>query len=96
MFIIFLNINSRGTGTLIYDDKLKSWSIVSYYLSFPIPNDLSKEYCSKIAIFEKKQRSIDNLKIQEDNAKKIADELIAEFELEKKNIPKKSKKKGKK
>lgn len=75
---------------------MKSWSIGSYYLSFPIPNDLAKELCSKIAIYEKKQLSLDNLKLQEDNSKKIADELIAEFELEEKNLPKKTKKKGKK
>mmetsp|Transcript_7866 Transcript_7866/g.7929 ORF Transcript_7866/g.7929 Transcript_7866/m.7929 type:complete len:198 (+) Transcript_7866:53-646(+) len=83
---------SRGTGTAIYDATLKCWFIVSYHLSFPTPNDLAVDICKKISSFEKKSLS--------SNADAVAAELLAEYEINEKevnsNIGKKSgsKKKG--
>lgn len=46
---------ARGTGTVIWDTATGKWLIAHYYLSFPIPNDLAKDMCKQIGIFEKKQ-----------------------------------------
>jgi hypothetical protein len=67
---------SRGTGTAIYDSTLKVWFIVSYHLSFPTPNELAKDICKKITLFEKKSLS--------SNADAVAAELLAEYEIEEK------------
>lgn len=45
---------SRGTGTLIKTNK--GWKIVQYHLSFPIPNQLSKEFTAKIREHEGENR----------------------------------------
>ena len=44
---------ARGTGALSWDAATSKWLIVHYYLSFPIPNDLAKDMCKKIGIFER-------------------------------------------
>lgn len=67
---------SRGTGTVIYDATLKCWFIVSYHLSFPTPNELAKDICKKILLFEKKSLSND--------ADAVAAELLAEYEISEK------------
>ena len=46
---------ARGTGTLLYSPTDNRWLIAHYYLSFPVPNDLAKDICKKIGIFERIQ-----------------------------------------
>ena len=66
---------SRGTGTAIFDAALKYWFLISYHLSFPTPNDLAREICKKIDIFEKKNGP----KVL-NRSDVVAAELLAEFE----------------
>ena len=42
--------NCRGTGVLVLTDG--AWRIVQYNLTFPIPNDLAKEFAEKIRAYE--------------------------------------------
>jgi hypothetical protein len=46
---------ARGTGTLVFSQSENRWLIAHYYLSFPVPNDLAKDICKKIGIFERIQ-----------------------------------------
>jgi hypothetical protein len=46
---------ARGTGSIVFDSATNKWLIIHYYLSFPVPNDLAKDICKKIGMFEKKQ-----------------------------------------
>jgi SnoaL-like domain len=85
---------SRGSGTAVYDTELSSWFIQSYHLSFPTPNDIANEICSKIAAYEKKE----NAAALTRKADAAAAELLAELELEDKKASgdKGSKSNGKK
>ena len=78
----------RGTGTCEYDSINNCWYIVTYHLSFPIPNPLATALCKTIAEYEIKQKDKD--------ADKIAEELIASLEKEKNDSQKtgKGKQKG--
>ena len=67
---------ARGTGTMIFDQILQCWFIVSYHLSFPTPNSLAHEICQKISVYEKKMQ----VKDANDKSDAIAAELMAEFE----------------
>ena len=71
---------SRGSGTCIYRPSNKSWLVLQYHLSFPIPNDLAKKMCLEIADFEKIEDS--NTK-SADLAAKNESELLAMLEREK-------------
>lgn len=42
--------NCRGTGALILTEE--GWRIVQYHLTFPIPNELAKEFTARIKDFE--------------------------------------------
>ena len=44
---------SRGTGTLIR--TAEGWKISQYSLSFPIPNDLSRDVTDQIKLYESQQ-----------------------------------------
>lgn len=43
----------RGTGVLVLTEK--GWRIAQYHLTFPIPNDLSADFTSRIKEFEVKK-----------------------------------------
>ena len=43
----------RGTGVLVLTEK--GWRIAQYHLTFPIPNDLSADFTSRIKEFEAKK-----------------------------------------
>jgi uncharacterized protein (TIGR02246 family) len=45
---------SRGTGVLVLTEN--GWRIAQYHLTFPIPNDLTAEFTSRIKEFEQDQR----------------------------------------
>lgn len=77
----------RGTGTCEYDSVNNCWYIVTYHLSFPIPNPLAKALCNTIAEYETKEK--------DKNADKIAEELIASLEKEKNDSHKSDKGKSK-
>ena len=68
----------RGSGSLCFNSDKQSWYVVSYHLTFPIPNDIAKETCDRIATFEKKQR----LKQATSEADKHRDELLRELDSE--------------
>ena len=74
--------SSRGSGTCIYRPSNKSWLVLQYHLSFPIPNDLAKKMCLEIADFEKIEDK--DSKAKSDLAAKNERELLAMLELEKK------------
>lgn len=78
----------RGTGTCEYDSINNCWYIVTYHLTFPIPNPLAKALCNTIAEYEIKEKDKD--------ADKIVDELIASLEKQKNDSQKlvKGKRKG--
>ncbi len=40
----------RGTGVLVQNEQ--EWRIVQYHLTFPIPNELSREFTARIKEFE--------------------------------------------
>ena len=42
---------SRGTGVLVLEEG-KSWKIVQYHLTYPIPNELAVEITDRIKVFE--------------------------------------------
>ena len=70
----------RGTGACEYDSANNCWYIVTYHLSFPIPNPLAKALCNTIAEYETKENDA--------NADKIAEELIASLDKEKNDAQK--------
>ena len=63
---------ARGTGTLIKHEGF--WYVVTYYLSFPIPNPLAAQTCKIIHKYEVDKAS--------DMAEKHAEELLRELELQ--------------
>ena len=63
---------ARGTGTLIKHEGF--WYVVTYYLSFPIPNPLAAQTCKIIRKCEVDKAS--------DMAEKHAEELLRELELQ--------------
>jgi hypothetical protein len=69
-------LTCRGTGTLIYENN--RWLIASYQLTFPIPNDLAKDLCKKIFLFERQQ----TITSEAARADSIAAELLAECTIE--------------
>ena len=81
------NITCRGSGSAIFDVSNNCWFILSYHLTFPIPNDISKPLCKLIDSFQK-QKSMQL-------ADQVANDLIAEFELEEKTKQMQMEKKGK-
>ena len=46
----------RGTGVLVEEDGL--WRIAQYHLTFPIPNNLSREFTQRIKEHDKQPRPI--------------------------------------
>jgi hypothetical protein len=86
-------VKTRGTGSLIrlsdaVDSSQKYWLILSYHLSFDIPNDLAKDVCSQIERFGN-TRSLVSRQAAADAA---ASELLADLAKEK-SKPKSKKKK---
>jgi hypothetical protein len=67
---------SRGSGSAIKDSITGYWYLVHYYLSFPIPNDLSKSFCENIAKYEK----TGDIKKAEDEAIAATEALLLEME----------------
>lgn len=68
----------RGSGSLIFSAQRNTWLIVAYHLSFPVPNDVAKDICSKIIAFEKGAQENEAIKASE----KAAAELLAELDLD--------------
>jgi len=55
----------RGTGCCEYDSQFNCWFLVTYHLSFPIPNPLANTICSIIADFETRENDADILLLKE-------------------------------
>lgn len=69
---------SRGTGTLILDRTTNCWFILSYHLSFAIPNEMANVICRAINVFEKESKQV----AAADAAMKATTELLSMLELE--------------
>lgn len=82
----------RGSGSVLYNEELKSWQIFSYHLTFPIPNDIAKKMCADIATFEKRIK----MKHLDEEANKAAQQLLEELDLEETKKAAKTKKSKKK
>ncbi len=46
---------SRGTGVLVM--TVNGWKFSQYHLTFPLPNDLAKDFTQKIMAFEAKEKT---------------------------------------
>lgn len=68
----------RGTGSMVYNKSKSSWFILSYHLSFPIPNEFAPYVCKAISVYEEGSKSTR----VEAAAAQAAQELLAELELE--------------
>ena len=88
---------SRGSGTVAFDAQRKSWLIIAYHLTFPIPNDMAADMCKKIAAFESKNKVMRLNQDAEAKAEAAAAELLemCEAESSHKQDLKKGKGKGK-
>jgi hypothetical protein len=104
-----LNCDVRGTGTVVWNTEQRRWEILSYYLSFPIPDAVGSrvtrligDHLSKPSSSSSRTR-IDPVEMKklEDDAEAAAAALLAELDLESKpsasskKASKPNKKKGK-
>jgi hypothetical protein len=71
-------VTTRGTGTVVRvreTDGSSYWLILSYHLSFNVPNDIAKDLCKQIEKYESNQ----NMAAKHAAADAAAAELIAEL-----------------
>jgi hypothetical protein len=64
---------ARGSGSAIFDSETNCWFIISYHLSFPIPNAIAKPICSRLFTYAKEVQLATN-----QSAAIIASELAAQ------------------
>lgn len=70
---VSFRIICRGTGALVFNEERESWLLLSYHLSFPIPNEIAEETCKRISAYQ--------LSSDDEKAKAAAEELIAMEEI---------------
>jgi hypothetical protein len=94
-----LNSELRGSGTIVWNEDKRKWEILSYYLSFPIPDSVGSRVARLIGdhLATAPQEKVDMKKLEAE-ADAAAAALLAELDLESKSgkkSAKKQKKKGK-
>jgi hypothetical protein len=91
-----MNCDVRGTGTVVWNTDKQKWEILSYYLSFPIPDAVGSRVTRLIGDHLAKASSrrpietVDMGKLEAD-AEAAAAALLAELDLETKPSKKSSK-----
>lgn len=94
-----LDSELRGSGTIVWNEMTRKWEILSYYLSFPIPETVGSRVAKLIgdhlARTPTSKEKVDMKKLEED-ANAAAAALLAELDLESKSGKKSGKKNPKK
>ena len=79
-----LNCNTRGSGTIVYNSEKNQWEILSYYLSFPIPNSIGGTVAKLISDYHSTHIDPEKMKKLEADAELATNALFAELDQEEK------------
>jgi hypothetical protein len=94
-----LNSDLRGSGTIVWNEEKTKWEILSYYLSFPIPDSVGSRVARLIGDHLESapapKQKVDMKKLEAE-ANAAAAALLAELDLESKSSKKSGKKSKKK